>query len=89
MSRFTALSNHAYPIYLNPVGRASEHGLYDVRRIEGILLGDLARQEYLLPMEAQEYEGSAEYQKGASAPASDLSLYGLDAGAMEEDQDDR
>lgn len=86
---YSILCQHRTEDFLMAVGRASEHGLYDVRRIEGILLGDLARQEYLLPMEAQEYEGSAEYQKGASAPASDLSLYGLDAGAMEEDQDDR
>ena len=82
------LCQHRSDDFLRAVGRASEHGLYDVRRIEGILLGDLARQEYLLPMETQEYEGSAEYQKGASAPASDLSLYGLGTGTEEESRND-
>jgi hypothetical protein len=82
------LCQHRAEDFLRAVVRASEHGLYDVRRIEGILLGDLARQEYLLPMETQEYECSAEYQKGASAPASDLSLYGLETGTVEEGRAD-
>jgi len=85
---YALLCQHRAEDFLRAVTRASEHGLYDVRRIEGILLGDLAREEYLLPMETQDYESSAEYQKGASAPVSDLSLYGLDAGAMEEDRND-
>lgn len=62
---------------LKAVERAGEHGLFDVGRIEAILLGDLARQEYLLPMEPQDYEGSDAFLKGAGTPPSDLSQYGI------------
>lgn len=72
---------------LRAVERAGEHGLFDVRRIEGVLLGDLARQEYLLPMEPQDYEDSAGFIKGAGTPPSDLSDYGIDAAP--EDENDR
>jgi transposase len=85
---YALLCQHRAEDFLRAVTRASEHGLYDVRRIEGILLGDLAREEYLLPMETQDYESSAEYQKGASAPASDLSLYGLGLAGKEESEND-
>ena len=68
--------------------RAGAHGLYDVGRIEGVLLGDMARQDYLLPMEPQDYEGSAGFLKGAGTPPSDLSEYGID-GEPKEGDDDR
>jgi len=72
---------------LRAVERAGLHGLFDVGRIEGVLLGDLARQEYLLPMEPQDYEGSAGFLKGAGTPPSDMSQYGIEAD--KEDDDDR
>jgi hypothetical protein len=71
---------------LRAVERAGLHGLFDVGRMEGVLLGDLARQEYLLPMEPQDYEGSAEFLKGAGTPPNDLSLYGIE-GDKENDDD--
>ena len=72
---------------MRAVARASEHGLFDVRRIESILLAELARQEYLLPMEPQDYEDSDGFRKGASTPPSDLSQYGLEAEPAEDDDD--
>jgi hypothetical protein len=56
---------------------AAAHGVYDIRRIEGILLRNLARQDYLIPLEPQEYEDSPGFRKGASTPASDMSCYGM------------
>ncbi len=76
------LCQHRTEDFLRAVSRASEHGLFDVRRIETILLSDLAHQEYLLPMEPQEYEDSEGFRKGAGTPPSDLSQYGI-----EEDDD--
>ena len=57
---------------------ATGHGVYDARRIEGILLQNIARQEYLIQVEPQEYEDSPEFKKGASTPASDMSCYGTE-----------
>ena len=76
------LCQHRTEDFLRAVARASEHGLFDVRRIETILLSELAHQEYLLPMEPQEYEDSEGFRKGAGTPPSDLSQYGI-----EEDDD--
>ena len=74
---------------LKAVERADLHGLFDVRRIEGVLLGDLARQEYLLPMEPQDYEDSPGFLKGAGTPPSDLSQYGIEADPKEDDNNAR
>lgn len=60
---------------LKAVEIAAAHGLYDVGRIEGILLQNLARQEYLLPLEPQDYQDSPAFLKGAITPPSDLSDY--------------
>ena len=79
------LCQHRTEDFLRAVARASEHGLFDVRRIESILLAELARQEYLLPMEPQDYEDSEGFRKGAGTPPSDLSEYGLDDGPKEDD----
>lgn len=57
------------------VGRAVEHRVFDAKRIEGILLQTVARQEYLLPLESQDYEDSPEFQKGSATPPPDLSAY--------------
>lgn len=70
---------------LKAVERAGEHGLFDVGRIEKVLLADLARQEYLLPMEPQDYEGSAGFLKGAGTLPSDLSQYGFEARPEDDD----
>lgn len=74
---------------LKAVERAGEHGLFDVGRIEKVLLTDLARREYLLPMEPQDYEGSAGFLKGAGTPPSDLSQYGIEDEGREEKGDAR
>lgn len=86
---YALLCQHKTEDLLRAVERAAEHGLYDVGRIETIILGEMARQDYLLPMEPQDYETSAEFLKGESTPPSDLSQYGLEGPGKEEDDDDR
>ena len=68
------------------VARAGEHRLFDVGRIETILLQSIAQKDYALPLdfEAQDYEKLPEYQEGAVTPEPDLSDY-----APEEEEDDR
>ncbi|MBI5243116.1 MAG: hypothetical protein HY922_05435 [Elusimicrobia bacterium] len=70
---------------LRAVELAAAHGLYDVARIEGILLQNLARQEYLLPMEPQDYEDSPGFIKGAGTPPSDMSPYDVETDREEND----
>jgi hypothetical protein len=82
---YALLCQHRTEDFLRAVAKAGEHGLFDVRRVEAIVLSELARQEYLLPMEPQDYEDSEGFIKGAGTPPSDLSQYGLDAGPEEED----
>ena len=59
------------------VARAAEHRLFDVRRIETILLQDIAQREYRLPLESQasDYEDWPQYRQGAVTPEPDLKLY--------------
>jgi len=70
---------------LRAVELAAAHGLYDVGRIEGVLLRNLARQEYLLPLEPQDYEQDPGFIKGASTPPSDLSPYDVEIDPEEHD----
>jgi len=86
---YSLLCQHKAEDLLKAVARAGEHGLFDVGRIEAIILGELARQDYLLPMEPQDYEGSAEFLKGAGTPPSDLSQYGIEEPPKEDDSDTR
>ena len=76
------LCQHRTEDFLKAVTKAGEHGLFDVRRVEGILLADLAHQEYMLPMEPQDYEDGEGFIKGSGTPPSDMSQYGI-----EEDDD--
>ena len=72
------LCQHRTEDFLKAVAKAGEHGLFDVRRVEAVLLADLARQEYLLPMEPQDYEDSEGFIKGAGTQPSDMSQYGIE-----------
>jgi predicted transcriptional regulator len=67
------------------VAKAAEHHLFDVRRIETILLHDIAEREYRLPLEPQasDYEDWPQYRQGAATPEPDLKLY-----APDKEQDD-
>ncbi len=62
------------------VAKAAEHRLFDVRRIETILLQDIAEREYRLPLEpkAEHYEDWPQYRQGAVTPEPDLKLYAPD-----------
>jgi hypothetical protein len=59
------------------VAKAVAHRLFDVERIETILLQDLAQRDYQLPLgfEAAGLEASPEYRRGAVAPETDLKDY--------------
>ncbi|MEK7383174.1 MAG: IS21 family transposase [Elusimicrobiota bacterium] len=68
------------------VAKAAEHRLFDVARIETILLQDIAARDYYLPLEAaaEDYEKSPQYQAGAATAEPDLNTY-----ALTENDDDR
>ena len=68
------------------VARAAEHRLFDVGRIETILLQDIAQKDYAFPLdfEPQDYEKLPEYQGGAATPEPDLNDY-----TPEDEEDDR
>ena len=59
------------------VAKAHEHRLFDVNRIETILLQDVAQKDYQLPLgfEAQDCENNPEYRQGAATPEPDLKDY--------------
>ena len=59
------------------MAKAGEHGLFDVRRVESILLADLASQEYLFRWNRRDYEDS-EVHQGRGHPPSDMSQYGIE-----------
>jgi hypothetical protein len=62
------------------VAKAAEHRLFDVRRIETILLQDIAEREYRLPLElkAEDYQDWPQYRQGAVTPEPDLKAYASD-----------
>ena len=68
------------------VAKAAEHRLFDVSRIETILLQDIATRDYYLPLGAavEDYEKWPQYQTGAATAEPDLSVY-----APGENDDDR
>lgn len=55
--------------------KASEHNLWDVRRIEGVLLQQLGRERFQLPLVTEDYEANPEFEKGAITPPADLSAF--------------
>jgi len=59
------------------VAKAQTHRLFDVARVETILLQDLAQRDYQLPLsfEAADIESLPEYRQGAVAPETDLKDY--------------
>jgi len=71
------------------VAKAHEHRLFDVNRIETILLQDAAQKDYQLPLdfEAQDCRDNPQYQQGAATPEPDLKDY--IPGTEGEDEDDR
>ena len=62
------------------VARAAEHHLFDVRRIETILLHDIAQRQYRLPLEptAADFQDWPQYRQGALTPEPDLKRYAPD-----------
>jgi hypothetical protein len=58
------------------LGQATEHRLWDVRRIEGILLQNLAQDHFQLPLlPAEDFEKNPEFEKGAATPPADLEAF--------------
>jgi hypothetical protein len=68
------------------VAKAAEHRLFDVERIETILLQNIATRDYYLPLDfaAEDYEKWPQYRAGAVTVEPDLNDY-----APREDDDDR
>ena len=62
---------------IRAVAAANRHRLADVRRVETILLQDIAQRDYYLPLSfaPQEYENLPQYQQGAHTPQPDLNSY--------------
>jgi len=58
------------------MGKAAEHRLWDVRRIEGIVLQALAQDHFQLPLLQEDYEKTPEFEKGAATPPPDLGAFG-------------
>jgi hypothetical protein len=73
---------------LAAVAIAAQHGLFDVGRIERILLQNLARQEYLLPLGTEDYEKSPGYIEGSGTPPSDMSAYDVEIKSEDRGDDD-
>ena len=64
------------PEIARAMGQAGAHRLWDVRRIEGILLQNLAQDHFQLPLlAAEDYELNPEFEKGAATPQADLSSF--------------
>lgn len=59
------------------VAKAHEYRLFDIDRIETILLQDIAQKDYQLPLgfEAQDLEDDPQYRQGAATPEPDLKDY--------------
>ena len=59
------------------VAKAHEYRLFDVNRIETILLQDVAQRDYQLPLgfEAKDCENNPQYRAGAATPEPDLKDY--------------
>jgi len=59
------------------VVKAHEHRLFDVNRIETILLQDAAQKDYQLPLDfgMQDCQDNPQYQQGAATPEPDLKDY--------------
>ena len=84
--RCRLLCQYQAPTLERAVAKAAEHHLFDVRRIETILLHDIAEREYRLPLEpqAEDYQDWPQYRQGAVTPEPDLKLY-----APDQQQDDK
>lgn len=57
------------------MGQALEHRLWDARRIEAVLLQNLAQDHFQLPLPCEDYEKNPEFEKGAATPPADLSAF--------------
>jgi transposase len=87
---YRLLCQYDAPALERAVAKAAEHRLFDVRRIESILLQDIAEREYRLPLEpkAEDYEDWPQYRQGAVTPEPDLKLYAPDQQKDDEKEKD-
>lgn len=69
------------------ISRATQCRLFDVNRIEGVLLENMAQQDFLLPLGQEDYEKNPEFLKGASTPVNDLSPYAIEAEQSEQQEE--
>ncbi len=64
-------------LFIAAVAKALEHRLFDINRLETVLLQDIAQKDYQLPLgfEAQDCENLPQYREGAATPEPDLKDY--------------
>ena len=72
------IGHYPGPEIARAMGQAGQHRLWDVRRIEGILLQNLAQDHFQLALlPAEDYEKNPEFEKGAATPHADLNAFRL------------
>jgi hypothetical protein len=69
------LTHYPAASLLDALARALEHHLWDVRRLEGILLQHMAQTRFQLPLFTEDYEATAEFDKGVVTPPPDLAVF--------------
>lgn len=70
------IGHYPAPEIARAMGQAGTHRLWDVRRIEGILLQNLAQDHFQLALlPAEDYEKNPEFEKGAATPQADLNAF--------------
>jgi hypothetical protein len=73
------IGHYPGPDILRALGEALEHRLWDVKRIEGVLLQDLAQTHFQLPLiPPEDFETNPEFEKGAATPPADLDAFKVD-----------
>jgi transposase len=74
--------------FLKTISEATRHELFDVNRIEAMLLKTVATDDFHLPLAGEDYERNPEYKKGASTPPVDLSPYIIDLPSKDEEKEE-
>lgn len=69
------LAHYPAQALADSLAKALAHRLWDVRRIEGVLLQQLAQDQFQLTLFTEDYENTPEFEKGAATPPPDLAAF--------------
>ena len=73
------IGHYPGPDILRAMAQALEHRLWDVKRIESVLLQNLAQSHFQLPLiPPEDFEKNPEFEKGAATPPPDLNAFKVD-----------